>query len=299
MNEFLKTEWTIPLLSILCLILAAGIYFITLYGKYRENRRLTITDKIAAGFFAFGLIGGIALQLVTVKQQSIENQWLKTRKQHIYQLILYFHYNQPMPLRQFANLISKFQFVFGTYAVLEGEEPTRRSLEFTILPTEPNQTDLDRAIVFVCRNLDGNIMAQEPWYMNILWYRTNESGCIASSHKVWDSWDLEACGINAFFRYNKLGLGDTITTVDDLTKLSSFLVSLPNSLKLSDIDEFYLLFITSDHQCLWLDLTSLKFKTRNGSNILYAHMDGVGLAEQLKHGFKKAGGRRPPFLIVG
>ena len=236
------------LVKLLALVATAMGAALSLFGDARRDGRLTATGKCAMGLVIAGLVTSVIIELLGVRSERISDEWALTLDQPIYQIHVSLNYDQPTPVADFANALDEISFVFGTYDTLEQGEPLVRRLRFHVTDVGRPTSDVEKQISLASSDGSGKLLALGRG--SILSYRRGESSYVISADKKWDSWDLQTVGIDAWFPFQKLGLGDSIRTVRDLSKLTALSVYVPSHLQKDKIDEFSISFYTPDNQII-------------------------------------------------
>ena len=248
----------ILLVKLLAFVTAATGAALSLFGDARKQGRLTATGKCAMGLVIAGFATSVIIELLGIRAERISGEWDLTLDQPIYEVHVSLNYDQPTAVADFANALDDIRFVFGTYAELEQGEPVVRRLRFHVTDVGQPTDDVEKQISLASSDRAGRLLAVGSG--SSLSYREGKSSYVISVDKKWDSWDLKTVGVDAWFPFEELGLGESIRTVRDLSKLTALSVYIPSLLQNDKIDEFSISFYTPDQQIFILDLMDFSFR---------------------------------------
>ena len=179
----------------------------------------------------------------------------------------------PLPVKQFFHLVTGIRLTFETTPVHKDENPAFRYLSIRERANLENGGDLEDAITFSCTSRSGSILGEER--RNTLIYRDGDSWC-QSVDKVWNSYDLQAAGIEVFFPFTKLQLAPEIQTFTDLSKIINFNIHLPAQWDKGNVYRFNLFLITAS-EGFSLNLRDLEFTHANDKDPEYYEVSLSGL----------------------
>jgi hypothetical protein len=276
-------------LKILTLLIAAAGGAIALFGEGRSGGKLTRLGKLSLLLIVVGVAAGTLVEIVTSWEQSLDRTWELTTRQPIYEIKVSFDYNKPMRVTEFADLLERFRFVFGTYAALESDGPLVRYLEFEV--DRSVASDVEGAILLRTRTQKHEVLARSR--AGNLKYRTGPRNYVSSIYKKWNSWDLETVGIDISIPFYKLGLAESVRTVGDLPKLNSLTVHVPADLTPRNVDGLSLVLVTADIRLLRLNVMSLGLEEMEtfGTDTHVANVSGADILKAAKDQFTKQMGR--------
>lgn len=146
-------------------------------------------------------------------------------------------------VKQLFNLATGIRLTFKTYPVYEDKNPASRYLSIREHANLEYGRHLEEAIGFACTSESGDILGEQSRVSLI--YRDGNSWC-QSIDKTWNSYDLQAAGIELVFPFSKLQLSPEIQSFTDLAKIANLNILLPAQYDKENVYRFNLFLITAN-----------------------------------------------------